>query len=277
MLQAPGACTPIEMAQVTADLYGVCVVVCSIGTPEDAKLVYGISVRGSYNARHIFYTYVRSSPMAWSRGRGDRGADMVTVLQPLPAYRCPNDYYSTEFRLPHVTLESTMAYGFTTFSLDQRNEGMRHPWRGEFPGESLSGPIYSRPCPTHHHVWRAAGFGDVVPLPPAPRQGAETYGASRHAVSDINAMVHPITVGALRPLNALIAKGKLGLDDPDTIQTRQDLQAGTKAQIMKRLSKSSLMELVLFLQELGPIKKGKKKERKAEWERADDDTYGLVF
>lgn len=59
-LSLPGCYTPVAMADVTADLYNVYVVMFSYDSMDHPKAVYETRIRGAYNARHLFYLYLVS-------------------------------------------------------------------------------------------------------------------------------------------------------------------------------------------------------------------------
>ena len=59
-LSLPGCYTPVAMADVTADLYNVYIVMFSYDSADHHQSVYETRTRGAYNARHLFYLYLVS-------------------------------------------------------------------------------------------------------------------------------------------------------------------------------------------------------------------------
>ncbi|KAB5576467.1 hypothetical protein GE09DRAFT_930897, partial [Coniochaeta sp. 2T2.1] len=89
ILGLPNVYVPIDMVDVTADLYGLYLVVYSYNHPQDeAKQgkVYDLRARGAYNARHLGLIFANDNH-----------------FQPI----VPNEYIHWEFKFPRITKEAT--------------------------------------------------------------------------------------------------------------------------------------------------------------------------
>lgn len=124
VLNLPGVYTPMEMLDVTADLYGLYMVVYSFHLVDEAarrrgkvgpyeQKVYKTVARGAYNARHLGLLFVNGNH-----------------FQPI----IPNDYIHWEFKFPRITQARTASFARTG-----KNEGVTHPWRSEFPPREAFG------------------------------------------------------------------------------------------------------------------------------------------
>ncbi|KAJ9133762.1 hypothetical protein NKR19_g8926 [Coniochaeta hoffmannii] len=115
VLHLPGVYTPMEMLDVTADLYGLYLVVYSYDLPRGPYKgkVYKTIARGAYNARHLGLLFVGGNH-----------------FQPI----IPNDYIHWEFKFPRITQAGSAAFDRTG-----RQEGVRHPWRSEYPARESYG------------------------------------------------------------------------------------------------------------------------------------------
>lgn len=114
VLNLPGVYTPMAILDVSADLYGLYMVVYSHHLPPEPgqehgpyeDKVYKVAARGAYNARHLGLIF-------------ENGNHFQPII--------PNDYIHWEFKFPRFTQESTSGLPSTG-----RTEGVRHPWRSEF-------------------------------------------------------------------------------------------------------------------------------------------------
>ncbi|TLS28528.1 hypothetical protein PpBr36_01354 [Pyricularia pennisetigena] len=106
ILHMPGSWTPSWMTQITADLYGVFVVLYTLHRSERRLLVTETTTRGAYNSRHIFLLFVD----------GNHYQPMI-----------PNEYDPSEFRCPRPSKDLTKAYVFGDSK--RWGEGVTHGWR----------------------------------------------------------------------------------------------------------------------------------------------------
>lgn len=88
LLTVPNCYIPMDMFEVTADLYNLFIVIYTLG---ENGVVTEMTTKGSYNARHVFMLY------------------SAKHFQPM----VPNDYYASEFQLPRITHYSTLNYPLT--------------------------------------------------------------------------------------------------------------------------------------------------------------------
>ncbi len=127
VLHLAHAWTPALMQQVTADLYGVCLVTFSAGRRADgAREVTETTVRGAYNSRHLFLLF----------------ADGCHFQPMIPA-----DYHASEFQYPRPTPADTARYRFAPRALSDAardRPALEHAWRREF---TSSAPL---PVPRLH-------------------------------------------------------------------------------------------------------------------------------
>ncbi|KAJ9129824.1 hypothetical protein NKR23_g12450 [Pleurostoma richardsiae] len=105
-LHLPQVYTATDMFDITADLYGVFIVVFSVDRNNTITRVY---TRGSYNARHLLFLF----------------DERIRHFQPL----VPNEFVASEFRYPRITLASTDTQPGLGSSR-MRREGIFHKWRG---------------------------------------------------------------------------------------------------------------------------------------------------
>ena len=120
------------MQQVTADLYGILLVIFSSSFGNQA--IADIQVRGSYNAPHRFLRYMGGN----------------TYWPLIPELQRPSEY-----RFPRITFDNTKGeLGIADHLRREDNDGLLHPWRRPFPDtpvpEKLSpvpittlGPLYT--------------------------------------------------------------------------------------------------------------------------------------
>ncbi|TLD13408.1 uncharacterized protein PgNI_03658 [Pyricularia grisea] len=107
ILHLPGSWTPSWMTQITADVYGVFVVLYTLKC-EKRLLVTETTTRGAYNSRHIFLLFVD----------GNHYQPMI-----------PNEFDPSEFRCPRPSKELTKAYVFGDSK--RWGEGVTHGWRND--------------------------------------------------------------------------------------------------------------------------------------------------
>ncbi|KAL2130908.1 hypothetical protein VTI74DRAFT_5792 [Chaetomium olivicolor] len=154
MLQIPGCWNNEDMCHLTADVYGVFLVLYKYGGRSDQRWhnkVYDMKAYGAYNSRHIFLCYTHENH-----------------FQPM----VPNDYYAYEFKLPRLTLRSTKKYRLVT--RERRRfvgDGPRHHWRGH---ENTIPPSLGGPCFEYEHLRRAAGYGPFVSQSAPPNNHASS-------------------------------------------------------------------------------------------------------
>lgn len=99
------------MQQVTADLYGLFLVIFSSSFGH--YFATEIQIRGSYNAPHRFLRY--------------RGGNTYWPL--IPDVPRPSEY-----RFPRITLDNTQGeLGIMQNLVREQNDGLFHPWRRPFP------------------------------------------------------------------------------------------------------------------------------------------------
>lgn len=99
------------MQQITADLYGIFLVIFS--SPFGTEDITNVQIRGSYNAPHRFIRY--------------RGGNTYWPL--IPRVGRPSEY-----RFPKVTLQDTKGQCGIDDDLNPKtNDGLLHPWRRPFP------------------------------------------------------------------------------------------------------------------------------------------------
>lgn len=103
LLTIPNCYMPMDMFEVTADLYNLFIVIYTVNTED---VVTEMITKGSYNARHVFMLY-----------QGKHFQPMV-----------PNGYYASEFQLPRVTHYSTLNYPLTS-SRDRDAHTLDHVYR----------------------------------------------------------------------------------------------------------------------------------------------------
>ncbi|KAL2179514.1 uncharacterized protein P884DRAFT_195107 [Thermothelomyces heterothallicus CBS 202.75] len=142
-LQIPGCWANEDLCQLTADVYGVFLVLYKYDTANEANAqwkgkVYDMKTYGAYNNRHIFLCYY-----------------LENHFQPM----VPNEYYASEFKLPRLTLSNTDKYQLVSRKRTRRvRDGPGHHWRAQpqvVP--SLAWPSFEA-----EHLARAAGYGPYV-------------------------------------------------------------------------------------------------------------------
>lgn len=108
LLSIPQAWMPLDMLDVTADLYNIFIVVYTINeSPNRANpLVTEVNVKGSYNARHVFLLF-----------NGFHYQPMV-----------PNEYLASEFTFPRVTYENVRGLPWSR-DTDQGKSSVDLRWR----------------------------------------------------------------------------------------------------------------------------------------------------
>ncbi|GAB1317160.1 hypothetical protein MFIFM68171_07370 [Madurella fahalii] len=148
-LQIPGCWTSDDMGHLTADVYGVFLVLYKYDSPTgDADWrdkIYDMKTYGAYNNQHIFLCFTHDNH-----------------FQPM----VPNDYYSYEFKLPRPTLQATKKYRLVTRERRRLvRDGPGHHWRGQM--QSIPPPL-SYPSFEPEHLKRVAGYGPYEPkiMPP---------------------------------------------------------------------------------------------------------------
>ncbi|EOO03873.1 hypothetical protein UCRPA7_537 [Phaeoacremonium minimum UCRPA7] len=138
ILCMPSTYTPLNMFDVTADLYHVFLIIYTLNEKQEITFV---TTRGSYNSRHLFILYVGNNH-----------------YQPL----VPNEFWASEFRLPMITLESTNVYpgllGVPLTNALKAKDGIEHRWRRE-TDRQVAQPIDSSmesgrgPAAQRQHRW----------------------------------------------------------------------------------------------------------------------------
>lgn len=103
LLTIPNCYIPMDMFEVTADLYNLFIVIYTL---DQDHVVTEVTTKGSYNARHIFMLY------------------SAKHFQPM----VPNDYYASEFQLPRITHYSTFNYPLTR-ARDKDTHTVDHVYR----------------------------------------------------------------------------------------------------------------------------------------------------
>ncbi|KAK4136130.1 hypothetical protein BT67DRAFT_432904 [Trichocladium antarcticum] len=141
-LQIPGCWTNEDLCHLTADVYGVFVVLYKLdssrGDGRRQSKIYDMKTYGAYNSRHIFLCYVHDNH-----------------FQPM----VPNDHYAYEFKLPRPTLPAAKKYKLVTRERRRLiGDGPLHHWRAN--KKTLPGPL-AYPSFTREHLTRAAGYGPV--------------------------------------------------------------------------------------------------------------------
>ncbi|KAK0625180.1 hypothetical protein B0T17DRAFT_508189 [Bombardia bombarda] len=137
-LHIPGCWTGDEMMLLTADVYGVFVVLYkydSVDTFKWVNKIYDMHTYGAYNSRHIFICYFAENH-----------------YEPM----IPNNYYSYEFKLPRLTLEATKKYKLETREYRRlANDSLNHHFRGR---NQPTSPLVVRPSFEFEHLKWAAGY-----------------------------------------------------------------------------------------------------------------------
>lgn len=123
ILSIPQAWMPLDLLDITADLYNLFIVVYTIkeSQSQDQPLVTEVSVKGSYNARHVFLLF-----------NGFHYQPMV-----------PNEFLASEFTFPRVTYESLKALPWSR-PTDQGKSSINLRWRNSW-GNSLDRRIGTLP------------------------------------------------------------------------------------------------------------------------------------
>ncbi|KAL1842263.1 hypothetical protein VTJ49DRAFT_5648 [Mycothermus thermophilus] len=146
MLQLPGCWVNEDVGFLTADVYGVFLVLYKYSSdkkPEWKEKVYDMKTFGSFNARHIFLCYIN----------GNHYQPMV-----------PNDYYAYEFKLPRLMLQTTRKYNLETRERTGRfaGDGPKHHYRSNV--KSIPG-VTVQPWFTRDHLTMAVGTPQRSELP----------------------------------------------------------------------------------------------------------------
>jgi hypothetical protein len=156
ILNLPGVYTPMQILDVTADLYGLYLVVYSYRLPGDAareKNVYKTAARGAYNARHLGLVFAN----------GDH-------FQPI----VPNEYLHWEFKYPRITQETASKYEYT-----RHEKSIRHPWRSEFRTDHGQ-----KAPPIVDHGFDARCAAMAVGYAPPPEAEDDTVGSNKGGSND---------------------------------------------------------------------------------------------
>lgn len=108
LLSIPQAWMPLDMLDVTADLYNLFIVVYTINesSTRTHPLVTEVNVKGSYNARHVFLLF-----------NGFHYQPMV-----------PNEFLASEFTFPRVTYENVKGLPWSR-DTDQGKSSVDLRWR----------------------------------------------------------------------------------------------------------------------------------------------------
>lgn len=109
LLSLPQVWMPLDMLDVTADIYNLFIVVFTITEPTTARpqpLVTEVNVKGSYNARHVFLLF-----------NGFHYQPMV-----------PNEFLASEFTFPRVTYENVKGLPWSR-DIDQGKSSPDLRWR----------------------------------------------------------------------------------------------------------------------------------------------------
>ncbi|KAM7196261.1 hypothetical protein V8F20_007101 [Naviculisporaceae sp. PSN 640] len=166
-LQIPNCWMSDEICPLTADVYGVFLVLYSFTYNQQGKRgsVYDLRTYGSYNSRHIFAAYVNSN-------------HFVPLI--------PNSYYHYEFTLPRIRLQVTDRYKnklrTTNKNHTNKKDGLEHHFRCS--PQSIPGPL-SYPTTTELYLSRAVGFRNLPRHPvsstnvPQPKKRVQTRTRSR--------------------------------------------------------------------------------------------------
>ncbi|KAK4243868.1 hypothetical protein C7999DRAFT_44404 [Corynascus novoguineensis] len=214
-LQIPGCWVNEDICQLTADLYGVFLVLYkydSEGTnPQWKGKVYDMKTYGAYNNRHIFLCYYNENH-----------------FQPM----IPNEYYASEFKLPRLTLANTEKYGLVTRKRARRaRDGPGHHWRAQ----PQLVPALVRPSFESEHLARAVGYGqNVNNLLPRPgrssgplTQPSKLGKKDTHLLANSNALksakVAGEVVSLLREETSAAGTGS-GLTQADTLGARNAIR-----------------------------------------------------
>ncbi|KAL2194500.1 hypothetical protein P885DRAFT_42992 [Corynascus similis CBS 632.67] len=141
-LQIPGCWVNEDICRLTADLYGVFLVLYKYDSegmnPQWKGKVYDMKTYGAYNNRHIFLCYYNENH-----------------FQPM----IPNEYYAFEFKLPRLTLSNTEKYRLVTRKRARRaRDGSGHHWRAQ----PQLVPALAQPSFESEHLARAVGYGQNV-------------------------------------------------------------------------------------------------------------------
>ncbi|KAK3290160.1 uncharacterized protein B0H64DRAFT_453130 [Chaetomium fimeti] len=151
-LHIPGCWTSEDMCQLTADVYGVFLVLYKFDSstnPRWKNKVYDMKTYGAYNSRHIFLCYTGENH-----------------YQPM----VPNEFYASEFRLPRLTLQNTFdEYRLLTRPHRRPRDGPWHHWRGQ--AQVAPSPL-ALPGYKPEHLARAVGYDPDAnePLPESQAQ-----------------------------------------------------------------------------------------------------------
>lgn len=123
ILSIPQAWMPLDLLDITADLYNLFIVVYTIteSPSQDQPLVTEVNVKGSYNARHVFLLF-----------NGFHYQPMV-----------PNEFLASEFTFPRVTYENVRGFQWTR-DTDQGKSSINLRWRSTW-GNSLDRRIGALP------------------------------------------------------------------------------------------------------------------------------------
>ncbi|KAL2163762.1 hypothetical protein VTH06DRAFT_5821 [Thermothelomyces fergusii] len=162
-LQIPGCWANEDLCQLTADVYGVFLVLYKYDTSNQANAqwrgkVYDMKTYGAYNNRHIFLCYY-----------------LENHFQPM----VPNEYYASEFKLPRLTLSNTDRYHLVSRRRTRRaRDGPGHHWRAQ----PRVVPSLAWPSFEPEHLARAAGYGPYAgtSLPYRRRQPSSRPAAAPH-------------------------------------------------------------------------------------------------
>lgn len=161
-LQIPNCWTSDEMCALTADVYGVFIVLYSFTYNDTTRTgnVYDMRTYGAFNSRHIFAAYYNRN-------------HFVPLI--------PNNYFHYEFTLPRITLNITKRYNMRTSGAyhGEPNDGVDHYFRCS--PRSIPGPL-SYP-----------GFGDELHL-----LMVVGYNRKNNAVSGTGKL--PVSGGGLKPI-----------------------------------------------------------------------------
>lgn len=106
LLSIPQAWMPLDMLDVTADLYNLFIVVYTVDESRARPLVTEVNVKGSYNARHVFLLF-----------NGFHYQPMV-----------PNEFLASEFTFPRVTYENVKGLPWSR-DTDQGKGSVDLRWR----------------------------------------------------------------------------------------------------------------------------------------------------
>ncbi|CAN8103088.1 unnamed protein product [Discula destructiva] len=142
LMHIPCSYQPMDMFEITADLYDLFITVYQIAKinksntaptydPTRKRTVQNVTMRGSYNARHVFFLYLAGT----------------AHFQPM----VPNDFIASEFKQPLPTWKTT--YGYPTMRIRNKNKdelATQHAWRRDGLERDL--------------IDRAAGLPPVTPL-----------------------------------------------------------------------------------------------------------------